>query len=576
MEYRAPLRDMQFLIREVFDFETHYGGLEDSTPTDLDLVEAIIAETARFAEVELAPLYQSGDAEGCRFVDGQVIAPTGFKEAFQQYVEGGWGATTGDPDYGGQGLPHSVGLFIEEILTSGNLSWTMYASLSRAAVNTLQAHGDAELKSRFLPKLLTGEWTGTMCLTEPHCGSDVGLLTTKAEPTAGGDYSILGTKIFISSGQHDLSDNIIHLVLARLPDAPSGTKGISLFIVPREIDGERNGVVCGAIESKMGLHGNATCMLHFENAKGFLLGPENQGMRCMFTMMNTARIMVGVQAVGLMELGFQSSLGYAEERRQMRAMNPREPGRAADPIIEHADVRRMLLTQKAFLEGGRALSYYVVQLADNVAFGSSDGQEAANRLLDFLTPIVKGFVTEVGYEAVNEAVQVYGGHGYVSDNGVEQLVRDARIARIYEGTTQIQALDLLGRKTLGDGGRALADFMAVLLEEAAVSTHGDTLRHLAQEWEDLTRILGADAMRDQAIVGSAAFDYLMYSGYVVMAVVWSRMARFAGNDDFGVGKRQTCQFFYDRLLPRAEGHRRAIENRGDSIDSFELAGFSHH
>ena len=576
MEYRAPLKDMQFLIREVFDFERHFAGLTECTPTDLDLVEAIIAETARFAEAELAPLYQSGDDEGCRFEDGEVFAPAGFKEAFRQYVDGGWGATTGDPAYGGQGLPHSVGLFIEEILTTGNVAWTMYASLSRAAVNTLQAHGSDDLKSRFLPKLLTGEWTGTMCLTEPHCGSDVGLLTTKAEPTADGDYIIEGTKIFISSGQHDLSDNIVHLVLARLPDAPGGTKGISLFIVPREIDGEANGVVCGAIEKKMGLHGNATCMLHFEKARGYLLGPENGGMRCMFTMMNTARIMVGVQAVGLMELGFQASLAHAEERRQMRAMNPREPGRAADPIIEHADVRRMLLTQKAFLEGGRALSYYVVQLADNASVGASDGREAATRLLDFLTPIVKGFITEVGYEAVNEAVQIYGGHGYISDNGVEQLVRDARIARIYEGTTQIQALDLLARKTLGDGGRALSDFMAVLLEEAAASPHGDALRSVAVEWEALTRSLGADAMKDQTVVGSSAFDYLMYSGYAVMAVVWSRMARFAGNDDFGLGKRQTCQFFFDRLLPRAEGHRRAIENRGASIDAFELAGFSHH
>src|SRR5690554_4845986 len=455
-EYKAPLREMRFVLNELLDSEQHYASLEGAEDATPDMVDAIIQEGAKFCEQVLSPLNQVGDQEGCTWSEDGVKTPTGFKEAYQQYVEGGWPSMAADPTYGGQGLPHSLSLVMSEMVGTANWSWGMYPGLSHGATNTIEAHGSEEQKQTYLTKLISGEWTGTMCLTEPHCGSDLGTLRTKAEPNADGSYSITGTKIFISAGEHDMADNIVHIVLARLPGAPEGTKGISLFIVPKFLPnadgsvGERNAVTCGSIEHKMGIHGNSTCVMNFDGAKGWLIGPENKGLNCMFTFMNTARIGTALQGVASAEASFQGALAYAKDRLAMRSLTgPKAPEKPADPIIVHPDVRRMLLTQKAFAEGGRALAYLTAQQADIVKVSESEEErKAADELLGFLTPIAKAFLTEAGYEATNLGVQVFGGHGFISEWGMEQNVRDARIGMIYEGTTGIQALDLLGRKVL--------------------------------------------------------------------------------------------------------------------------------
>ena len=525
----------------------------------------------------------SGDEAGCSWEDGVVTTPAGFAEAYATYVEGGWSSIAGNPAFGGQGLPRSISLWIEEIMASANMAWTMYGSLSRAAINAIDSHGSDDLKSAFLPSLISGAWTGTMCLTEPHCGSDVGLLNTRAEPHADGSYRISGTKIFISSGEHDLADNIVHLVLARLPDSPAGTKGISLFVVPKKLEGEPNRVVCGAIEDKMGIHGNATCMLHFEESRGYLVGDANEGMRCMFTMMNEARILVGTQGVCLMEVGYQASLQYATERLQMRsASGPQSPEKPADPILVHPDVSRMLLTQKAFLEGGRVMTYFAAQLADIEDRGDEEDRVSAGRLLDLITPIVKGFVTETAFEAVNHALQIYGGHGFIRETGIEQLVRDARITLIYEGTTQIQALDLLGRKVLMNQGQALMSFIEMIRAEADLHSDGpfsSKLRELADEWGELALGVGGKAAGDADEIGAASVDFLMYSGYVTLAYFWARIARIASShedDDFMRGKVKTARFFFDRLLPRANSHHRAALSGADSLMDVSENEFGHH
>ena len=581
MDYQTPLRDMRFLINDVLDFDGHYQAIESDASRDL--VDTVLEQCARFAENELFPLRASGDKTGCSWNDGAVMTPAGFAEAYAMYVQGGWPSIAGNPAFGGQGLPRSISLWVEEIMASANMAWTMYGSLSRAAINAIDSHGSDDLKATFLPNLISGEWTGTMCLTEPHCGSDVGLLNTRAEPHADGSYRISGTKIFISSGDHDLADNIVHLVLARLPDSPAGTKGISLFVVPKLLDGESNSVVCGAIEDKVGIHGNATCMLHFEDSSGYLVGDANDGMRCMFTMMNEARILVGTQGVCLMELGYQASLQYATERLQMRAASgPKSPDQPADPIIVHPDVRRMLLTQKAFLEGGRVMTYFAAQLSDTAHRGSGDDRASAERLLDLMTPIVKGFVTETAFEAVNHALQIHGGHGFIRETGVEQLVRDARITLIYEGTTQIQALDLLGRKVVMNQGKALMSFIEMIRAEADLQSGGpfaSTLRVLADQWGELGLGLGGKAMGDVDEIGAASVDFLMYSGYATMAYFWARIARVASaheDDAFMRGKVKTAQFFFDRILPRANAHRQAALSGADSLMDVSANEFGHH
>ncbi len=578
----ASTRDLQFALHDVLDFEGHYQRLYGSEAPSRELIDAITEEAARFCAGELAPLNRTGDEEGCTFLDGQVTAPAGFKAAYRKYIEGGWAGLCGEAEYGGQGLPDSLGLVLEHLMVAANPAWTMYPALSRGVVEALEHHGSAEQKAQFLPGLLTGEWTGTMCLTEPHAGSDVGLLRTRADVQADGSYLISGTKIFISAGEHDLSDNIVHLVLARTPEAPEGTRGISMFVVPKfDLDGARNGVVCGGIEEKMGIHGNATCMLHFEEARGYLVGEENRGMRNMFTMMNAARVVVGLQGVCQAEAALQDATNYAKERLQMRALSgPQAPDEVADPIIVHPDVRRMLLTQRAIVDGGRLLVYLTGQVADVAARRTDEEGQAAQDLLDFLTPIVKGTLTELGFESVNLGLQVFGGHGYIRENGMEQRVRDTRIALLYEGTTGIQALDLLGRKILQTQGPGLKRFIAMMVEladrldghsDAFVAGTAPVLRAQAAEWQALADALMAKAMDNLDEVGAASVDFLFYSGYLCLAYCWARIAEAAadagGEDPYLEGKLAAAKFYYARMLPRTGMHKAALEAGADSLMS---------
>ncbi len=587
-EYKAPLRDIKFVMNELLDSEQHYAKLEGGEDATPDMVDAIIGEGAKFCEQVLSPLNQVGDREGCTWSEEGVKTPTGFKEAYKQYVEGGWPSMTADPTYGGQGLPHSLGLVMSEMVGTANWSWGMYPGLSHGATNTIEAHGTEEQKQVYLTKLISGDWTGTMCLTEPHCGSDLGILRTKAEPNADGTYSITGTKIFISAGDHDMAENIVHIVLARLPGAPEGTKGISLFIVPKRLPnedgsaGEPNAVSCGSIEHKMGIHGNATCVMNFDGAKGWLIGPENRGLNCMFTFMNTARIGTAIQGLGAAELGLQGSLAYAKDRLAMRSLTgPKNPDGPADPIIVHPDVRRMLLTQKAVAEGARALIYLTAQQADIVHSGKTEeDRKAADEALSFLTPIAKAFLTEIGYEAANLGMQVFGGHGFISEWGMEQNVRDARIGMIYEGTTGIQALDLLGRKVLMTQGESLKGFtkqVHVFCKENAdneqMKEFVEPLAAINKEWGDLTMKIGMAAMKNREEVGAASVDYLMYSGYAVFAYLWARMAKVAqdklaegtSEELFYTAKVQTARFYFTRMLPRTKAHAVSMLAGADTL-----------
>ena len=580
---------MQFALHDVLGFEAHYQRLFGNDAPTRDLIDSIIDEASRFCEAELAPLNRSGDEEGCTFAEGVVTTPAGFKDAYAKYVEGGWAGLCGETEHGGQGLPDSLGMVLEHLMVAANPAWTMYPALSRGVVEALEHHGSPEQKSQFLPKLLTGEWTGTMCLTEPHAGSDVGLVRTKAEVQADGAYEISGTKIFISAGEHDLSENILHLVLARTPEAPEGTRGISMFVVPKfDLDGTRNGVVCGGIEEKMGIHGNATCMLHFEQARGYLVGEENRGMRNMFTMMNAARIVVGLQGVCQAESALKDATAYAQERLQMRALSgPATPDEIADPIIVHPDVRRMLLTQRAIVDGGRVLAYLTGQIADVVGARADEEGQAAQELLDFLTPIVKGVLTELGFESVNHGLQIFGGHGFIRENGMEQKVRDTRITLLYEGTTGIQALDLLGRKILQNQGPGLQRFIELMNDLAAeleghdddfLAATGGTLKARAAEWQTLVNGLLEKAMADLDEVGAASVDFLFYSGYLCLAYFWARIAQTAAGkiseaasaeaaDPYLESKLSAARFYFARLLPRATMHKTAIEAGAGSMMS---------
>ena len=572
-DYKAPVRDIQFVVNEVLESEKVYQSLPGYEEATEDLMNAIIDEGARFAENVLAPLNRIGDEEGCQWNAECVTTPAGYKEAYRQYVDNGWPALSADPQHGGQGMPTLMGIIVSELAGTADWAWVMYPGLSHGAVDTVAAHGDAEQKAKYLTKLVSGEWTGTMCLTESQCGSDLGLLRTKAEPQADGSYAITGTKIFISAGEHDMAENIVHIVLARLPDAPAGTKGISLFIVPRcNVNddgsvGERNAVNCASIEKKMGIHGNATCVLNFDGARGFLIGEPNRGLNAMFTFMNTARIGTAVQGLAHAELSFQGALTYAKDRLAMRSLTgPKNPDGPADPIIVHPDVRRMLLTQKAFAEGSRAFLYFLAQQGDIVAKGSEEDAKVADDLMALLTPIGKAFVTEVGFESANLGVQVYGGHGFIREWGMEQIVRDARIAMLYEGTTGIQALDLVGRKVLGTGGKLLMGFTATIdafCAEHDAAEYAEFVKPLqthTQEWLELSMKLGEQAMANPDNAGAGAVDYLMYSGYVTLAYFWARMAVLAqqkiaaaeGDVSFYEAKVMTARFYYERLLPRTE------------------------
>lgn len=590
--YKAPLRDIKFVTEEVLNINEHYAnlaGAEEATP---DMISAILEEGAKFSERVLSPLNRVGDEQGCTFKDGVVTTPDGFKEAYAQYVEGGWPSLAHPESVGGQGLPESLGLMVTEMVATANWSWSMYPGLSHGAMNTLESHGTEEQKQTYLTKLVSGEWTGTMCLTEPHCGTDLGMLKTKAEPQDDGSYHISGTKIFISAGEHDLADNIVHIVLARIAGAPEGTKGISLFVVPKfNVDGngekaERNNLSCGSIEHKMGIHGNATCVMNFDGAKGFLIGPENKGLNCMFTFMNTARLGTALQGLAHSEWSLQNSVAYAKDRLQMRALSgAKAPEKAADPIIVHPDVRRMLLTQKAFAEGGRALIHYCSILVDKTKHGNDEEKAEADELMSLLTPIAKAFLTETGFEAANLGMQVYGGHGYIAEWGMEQNVRDCRISMMYEGTTGIQALDLLGRKVLMTQGATLKRFTKIVHKfckehkgNKKAKAYITELDKLNSQWGDLTMKIGMKAMMNKEEVGAASVDYLMFSGYVVLAYFWAKMAIIAqekiaeGAEEKGFykAKVQTANFYYQRILPRTLTHAEAmLSGAGNLLDMEE-------
>jgi alkylation response protein AidB-like acyl-CoA dehydrogenase len=591
--YKAPLEDIRFALYDVLDSDAQFARLGFAEATR-DIVDAVLEEGARFNETVLAPLNAVGDEVGCRFdpADGSVATPPGFADAYRQYVEGGWPSLTAAAQFGGQGLPHALGVPIKEMIDAANLSWGNFPLLSHGATEALGHYGDAWQKEVFLKRLVSGEWTGTMCLTEPHCGTDLGLLKTKAVANGDGTHSISGTKIFITAGEHDMAGNIVHLVLARLPDAPAGSKGISMFIVPKlRVDrdgnaGERNGVRCGSIEHKMGIHGSATCVMNFDAAQGWLVGEANKGLVAMFVMMNTARLAVGLQGLGLADRAFQNALRYARERLQMRSLTGAKfPDKPADPIIVHPDVRRMLLTQKALVEGGRLLGYHAASLVDAVGHVQDAGEKAqADALLGFLTPIVKACLTEWGVECTYHALQCFGGHGYIHEHGMEQLARDARITTLYEGTTGIQALDLMGRKTIQGQAAGLRVFLGMVEEfckqhenDAALAEFVGPLRAKAAEWQQLTVSIGRNAMANADEIGAAAYDYLFYSGYVALAYWWARSVAAADASSrplaFKDAKRETARFYFARLLPRTLQHKAAIESGATTLMALDAGAF---
>ncbi|PPE71219.1 acyl-CoA dehydrogenase C-terminal domain-containing protein [Caldimonas thermodepolymerans] len=570
-QYTPPLRDMQFVMHEVLNVVDELKQLPKHADIDADTINAVLEEGGKFAAEVVFPLNQVGDQEGCT-LDRQtheVKAPTGFKEAYKQYVEGGWPALSCDPEYGGQGLPVTVNQCFYEMLNSASQAWTMYPGLSHGAYEALHAHGTPEQKRLYLPKLTSGEWTGTMCLTEPHCGTDLGLLRTKAEPLPDGTYRITGQKIFISAGEHDLAENIVHLVLARLPDAPAGSKGISLFVVPKYLVnadgslGERNKIYCAGLEHKMGIHGNATAQMVLDGAIGTLVGEPNRGLQAMFVMMNAARLGVGVQSLGLTEVAYQNAVAYAKDRLQMRALSgPKAPDKPADPIIVHPDVRKMLLTARAYAEGGRALTIWTALQIDKEL--SSDDEQVRKDCADLValvTPIVKAFLTDNGWIATSHCLQVFGGHGYIREWGMEQFVRDARINMIYEGTNTVQSLDLLGRKVLADNGAKLKKFGKLVQEfveeegvNEAMQEFVNPLADLGEKVTKLTMEIGMKAMGNPDEVGAAAVDYLRVCGHLVFAYFWARMAKVAlakadSGDPFYKAKLATARFYFAKLLP---------------------------
>ena len=569
--YQPPLRDMQFVMHELLNVVDELKMLPAHADIDADTINAVLEEGGKFAAEVIAPINLSGDAEGCKLdkTTHEVTPPKGFKEAYKQYVEGGWPALSCDPDFGGQGLPHLVNQFFYEMLNSANQAWTMYPGLSHGAYEALHAHGTPEQKALYLPKLTSGEWTGTMCLTEPHCGTDLGLLRTKAEPQADGSYKITGQKIFISAGEHDMAENIVHLVLARLPDAPAGSKGISLFVVPKfnvNADGSigsRNGIYCGGLEHKMGIHGNATAQMVLDGAVGTLVGEPNRGLAAMFVMMNAARLGVGNQSLGLTEVAYQNAVAYAKDRIQMRALSgPKAPDKAADPIIVHPDVRKMLLTARAYAEGARMLQgYTVLQLDKALKSDDEDERKEADAEVALLTPIIKAFITDNGWIATSHCMQVFGGHGFIHEWGMEQFVRDARINMIYEGTNTIQSLDLLGRKVLGNNGATLKKFgkkIAAFIEEEgtneAMQEFVNPLADLGDKVNKLTQEIGMKAFGNPDEVGAAAVDYLRVVGHMTFAFFFAQAAKIAlakkdSGDPFYTAKLATARFYFAKLLP---------------------------
>ncbi len=579
MSYQPPLRDMRFVLHELFDISGHCALLDNGL--DRELIDGVLEEGARYAAGVVAPLNRNSDEQGVTLENGAVSTPAGFVEAYRQYVDNGWASMTGPSEYGGQALPQLLACNFHEMLMSASLSFRIYSGLTEGAVLALYKHGSDALKQAYLHKLVSGQWAGTMCLTEPQAGTDLALLRTRAEPQADGSYKVSDSKIFISGGEQDLSENIVHLVLARLPDAPAGVKGISLLLVPKFIanadgtPGARNALSCGAIEHKMGIKGAATCVMNFDGASGWIVGEPNQGLACMFTMMNDARFQVGLQGLGIGEAAFQGALGYARERLQSRALSgAAEPHKAADPIIVHPDVRRMLLTQKTLVEGSRMLAAYCARQLDlEHGHPNAAARKAAGKRAALLIPIVKAFFTDMGQEAASLAVQVYGGHGYIREWGIEQLMRDSRITQLYEGTNGIQALDYIRRKLLGDGGAELSALQAEFSELCDRQAARPVLAELARtvqarlgEWRELSAEVIAASQRDPQEIGATSVDFLQYSAYVLLAGFWLQAAARAqdaldagtGEAAFYQAKRHSAQFYLRRVLPRASGHREAL------------------
>jgi alkylation response protein AidB-like acyl-CoA dehydrogenase len=585
--YTPPVLDTRFILDHVIGLDRYANlpGFENATQ---DTIDAVLNEGGRFVAEVLFPLNQSGDSQGCtRHADGSVTTPDGFKDAYKQFVEAGWPTLSGPEQYGGQGLPHVVMTAFEEYAISSNMAFTMYSGLTAGATAAILAKGSDDQKALYTPKMISGEWGGTMNLTEPQCGTDLGLIKTKAEPQADGSYRVTGTKIFISAGEHDLTDNIIHLVLAKTPDAPDSVKGISLFIVPKMMVnddgslGARNAVTCGSIEHKMGIHGNSTCVMNYDGATGFLIGEENKGLAAMFIMMNAARLGVGLQGLGVGEVAYQNAVTYAHDRRQGRALTgPAEPEQKADTLFVHPDVRRMLMEGKALTEGLRALCLWGALLVDlSHKAPSEEEREQADALVSLLTPVIKGFGTDMGYRIATDAQQVYGGHGYIAEWGMEQYVRDARIAMIYEGTNGVQAMDLVGRKLPSKGGAAIQAFFAMVSEDIAAAKDGEqgklaeTLGASLAELQAATMWLMQNGFANPNNAGAGAVPYMHLMGVVVTGLMWLRMARAAqaqldaGESDkaFLEAKLVTARFYFDRIAPRATGLRREIEGGSDAM-----------
>lgn len=593
--YSPPSENIRFILHDVLGAESlsELPGFEE---VSADLIDQIIEEGGKICEEVLFPINQSGDQEGCTYDNGVVRTPKGFKEAYDTFTEGGWCGLSSDPEYGGMGMPVLLNTVMQEMICSSNMSFGMYPGLSQGAYEALHQFGTDEQKELYLPKLIEGVWSGTMCLTEPHCGTDLGLIKTKADPVDDGSYKITGTKIFISAGEHDLTENIIHLVLAKLPDAPEGVKGISLFVVPKFLAnddgsvGARNGVVCGSIEHKMGIHANSTCVMNFDDATGWLVGEPHKGLKAMFTMMNAARLGVGMQGLGIAEIAYQNGLAYAKDRLQMRSLTgTKAPEKPADPIIVHPDVRRMLLKGKAVTEAGRALAYWTGMNLDIAEKHPDEAKrQEADDLVALLTPIVKAYLTDMGTEIANESLQCYGGHGYIAEWGMEQYVRDARIAQIYEGTNGIQALDLVGRK-MGQGfGRLLRRFFHPVqdfIEKHQADEHlQEFIFPLAKSLAKLqqsTAMIAQKGLKNPDEAGAASSDYLRQFALVALAYMWCLMVKTAqekleageGDKDFYESKIKTARFFMQRMLPEADARFKMVLAGADSLMDIEEDAF---